>query len=63
MILNPSQVTNLIIDEDREIVRHYAGNAEINCKHFCSVFKMVENLFIFYRDMATISISTVTDFK
>ena len=63
MILNPIQVANSITDEDGKIARHHAGNAEINCKHFCSVFKMVENLFIFYRDMATISISTVTDFK
>lgn len=63
MILNPSQIANFIIDEDGKNVRHDAGNTETNYKHFCPVFKMVGNLFIFYRDMATISISTVTDFK
>lgn len=36
---------------------------EINSKHFCSVFKMMENLFNFYSDMATLSIPTVTDFN
>lgn len=63
MTLNPSKVADFIIDEDGKIVKYHAENAEINSQHFCSVFKMMENLSIFYSNIATLSIPTVTDFK
>lgn len=63
MTLNPSKVTDFITDEDGKIVKHHAENADINSKLFCSVLKMMENFFIFYSNIATLSIPTVTDFK
>lgn len=43
MTLNPRKAADFIIDEDRKIVKHHAENAEINSKHFCSVFIATEN--------------------
>lgn len=63
MTLNPSKVADFVIDEDGKIIKHHAENAEINSQHFCSVSKMTENLCIFYSNIATLSIPTVTDFK
>lgn len=58
MSLNPSKVADFIIDKDGKNVKHHAENAEINSKHFCSVFKKMENLFIFYSGMAMVYVST-----
>jgi len=44
-------------------VKNYTQNAEINSKHFCYAFKTMGNLFVFYSNIATLSIPTVTDFK
>jgi len=58
MTLNPSKFADFILDKDGKIVRHHAENAERNSKHFCSGFKRMEILLIFYGGMAMLCTST-----
>lgn len=58
MTLNPGKASDFLTDRDGKLVQHHAETS----KYFCSVFKAVENLIVFYHNMATPYIPTITDF-